>query len=61
MRTIISFFDLYRGAQIGEGKKSLAFNLIFQALDRTLNVEEVDGIMKNILNALQKECGAALR
>ena len=57
----VSFFDLYRGAQIGEGKKSLAFNLIFQAQDRTLNVEEVDGIMKNILNALQKECGAALR
>lgn len=35
--------------------------MIFQAQDRTLNVEEVDGIMKNILNALQKECGAALR
>ena len=34
-------FDLYRGEQIGEGKKSLALRLEFRAPDRTLTDEEV--------------------
>jgi phenylalanyl-tRNA synthetase beta chain len=34
-------FDLYRGEQVGEGKKSLALRLEFRAPDRTLTDEEV--------------------
>ena len=48
--TNVKLFDIYQGAQIGEGKKSLAFNLIFVSNDRTLNVEEIDDTIKNIIN-----------
>ena len=51
----------YQGAQIGEGKKSMAFNLVFVAEDRTLNVEEVDNIIKKILKSLSYQLGAELR
>ena len=37
----LSVFDLYRGAQVGEGNKSLALRLEFRAPDRTLTDEEV--------------------
>ncbi len=57
----VSLFDIYQGAQIGEGKKSMAFNLIFVAEDRTLNVEEIDQTIKNILVALKDKLGAELR
>ncbi len=57
----IKLFDIYEGAQIGEGKKSMAFNLIFVAEDRTLNVEEIDNIIKKILKSLSYQLGAELR
>ena len=37
----IALFDVYRGDQVGEGKKSLAFRLAFRAADRTLTTDEV--------------------
>ncbi len=57
----LKLFDIYQGAQIGEGKKSMAFNLIFVADDRTLNIEEVDNIIKKILKSLSYQLGAELR
>ena len=54
-------FDLYVGEQIPEGKKSIAFRLIYQAADRTLTDEEVDKVQKRILERLSKELGATLR
>ena len=57
----VKLFDIYQGSQIGEGKKSMAFNLIFVANDRTLNVEEIDLIIKNILTALGDKLNAQLR
>ncbi len=57
----VKLFDIYQGAQIGEGKKSMAFNLVFLAEDRTLNVEEIDQTIKNILNSLKEKLGAELR
>ncbi len=57
----VTLFDIYQGAQIGEGKKSMAFNLIFVSNDKTLNVDEVDAIIKEILTALENELGAQLR
>ena len=57
----IKLFDVYQGAQVGEGKKSMAFNLIFVAEDKTLNVEEVDSIIKKILKSLEYQLGAQLR
>jgi phenylalanyl-tRNA synthetase beta chain len=57
----IQLFDLYRGEQIGEGKKSLAFALTYQAQDRTLTDEEVAGLRKKIVKALEKKLDAHLR
>ena len=57
----VKLFDIYQGTQIGEGKKSMAFNLVFVAEDRTLNVEEVDNMIKKILKSLSFQLGAQLR
>ncbi|HHT9114132.1 MAG TPA: phenylalanine--tRNA ligase subunit beta [Candidatus Wunengus sp. YC65] len=48
----INFFDIYRGKQIPAGKKSIAFNLCFQANDRTLKSEEADTFQQAILDNL---------
>ena len=57
----VALFDIYRSEQIGKDKKSMAFNLIFRSDDRTLNVEEIDSVMNNLLTALKNELGAELR
>ena len=57
----VRLFDIYRGANIGEGKKSLAFALELRADDRTLTDADSDGVMAKVLAALQEKCGAALR
>jgi len=57
----VSLFDIYQGAQVGEGNKSMAFNLVFVAEDKTLNVNEIDQIIKNVLTALKDKVGAELR
>jgi len=54
-------FDLYRGAQVPDGKKSLAFGLTFRLEDRTLRDEEVDGTLASIVDALRDRHGASLR
>ena len=56
-----ALFDIYRGKNIGEGKKSVAFNLTLRADDRSLTGEEADEDVKSILEALEKDCGAVLR
>ena len=57
----VTLFDIYEGEQIGADKKSVAFNLVFVSLDRTLNVEEIDGAIKNILDSLKEKLNAELR
>jgi phenylalanyl-tRNA synthetase beta chain len=54
-------FDLYRGRPIPEGKKSLAYSLTYQALDRTLTDEEVRVVHRRIIERLSEELGAELR
>ena len=51
-------FDLYRGEQIGEGRKSLALRLTFRAADRTLTDEEVAERRRAIEEAVQKIGGS---
>ncbi len=53
-------FDIYEGAQILSGYKSVAYSITFQAKDHTLTEEEVNGAMKKILNGL-KGLGIELR
>lgn len=57
----VELFDLYRGGQAGEGKKSLAFSLKYQNPYRTLTDEEVSEIRNNIIKQLEKNLGARLR
>ncbi len=57
----VSLFDIYRGANLGEGKKSLAFSLELRADDRTLTDEEAEQIMTKVLSALSEKHGIALR
>ena len=53
--------DVYRGAQIPAGKKSITFILRFQAQDRTLKGEEVDIAQATIVDTLRKTLHAELR
>jgi phenylalanyl-tRNA synthetase beta chain len=57
----VTLFDVYTGEQVGEGKKSLAFSLQFQAADKTLTDADVDEPYNKILDVLEKEFGAKLR
>ena len=54
-------FDIYRGAQLLPGKKSVAFSLVFRNPDRTLSDDDVNPVMKKILDVCEKSCGATLR
>ena len=48
-----ALFDLYEGAQIKEGYKSVAYSIVFRAKDKTLEDSEVSESMERILNALE--------
>lgn len=56
-----SLFDIYRGKGVADGKKSVAFNLILRADDRSLTAEEADADVHSILETLERELGAVLR
>ena len=57
----VELFDIYTGIGIAPGKKSVAFSLTLLAEDRSLTAAEADQIVKDILVALEKDCGAVLR
>ncbi len=48
----VHLFDLYEGEQIGEGFKSMAYSMTFRNSEKTLSDEEVQAVMKKILNGL---------
>jgi len=54
-------FDLYRGEQVGEGRKSIAFAVSFQSPERTLTDEDAAALRERIVSALAKRFGAELR
>lgn len=57
----VTLFDLYKGQQVPENMKSIAYSLSFRAKDRTLTDEETDKIMNKILNGLTQRFQARLR
>jgi phenylalanyl-tRNA synthetase beta chain len=59
--TAVRLFDVYRGQQIGPGKKSLAYSLTYQDPERTLTDKQVAKIRQRIVARLEQELGAKLR
>ena len=57
----LRLFDVYTGAQVGAGHKSLAFSLRLRAPDRTLTAEEVAAVREAAVAAAAERCGATLR
>ena len=57
----IRVFDVYTGKQVTEGCKSVAFNLTFQAEDRTLTDGEIDPIIKDVVAKVAEAYAAQLR
>ena len=57
----VELFDIYRGEQIGEGRKSMAFKITFEPEDKALQQEEIDKYIKKILGNLKFKLGAEIR
>ena len=57
----VELFDIYEGGKLlEEGKKSMAYHLVFSLLDRSLTQEEVEANITKILDGLKKQ-GIELR
>jgi phenylalanyl-tRNA synthetase beta chain len=54
-------FDVYRGGQVGEGRKSIAMHVTFQSQERTLTDEDAAALRERIVEALGGHFGAELR
>ena len=57
----VTLFDIFKGKQIGDGYKSLAYSVVFQAEDRTLTDQEVENICKKIREQLITKHSAKIR
>lgn len=59
--TNIDIFDVYTGENVGSDEKSIAFTMTFEDPTKTLATEEVDKVISQVLNRLDREIGAKLR
>jgi phenylalanyl-tRNA synthetase beta chain len=59
--TEVHLFDVYRDDKIGTGKKSLAYNLTYQAENKTFSDKDVAGMRIRIVRRLEQELNAVLR
>ena len=57
----VKLFDVYRGKQVEEGKKSVAFALTYRDKEKTLTDEDVAGVHNKVLEALKEQLNAVLR
>ncbi|ETA80230.1 phenylalanine--tRNA ligase subunit beta [Youngiibacter fragilis] len=57
----VKLFDVYKGLQVPEGKKSIAYSLVYRNQDRTLTDGEVQKVHDKILRSLEYQLGAVLR
>lgn len=57
----VDVFDYYKGKNIPDGKKSLAYRIVYRAQDRTLTNSEIDSLHEAIIAYLVKETGCSLR
>ena len=59
--TRVHLFDVYRSAQVGEGKKSMAFSLTFTPHEKAIAPEDADGYTRRIVKSLREKLGMELR
>ncbi len=59
--TGVRVFDLFEGASIGEGKKSIAFSVSINSAEKTLKDSEIDTLIMNVSHTVNKTFDAALR
>ncbi|TWD55809.1 phenylalanyl-tRNA synthetase beta subunit [Agrobacterium vitis] len=59
--TGVNVFDVFEGASLGEGKKSVAIEVLIQPSDKTLTDEDFDALTKKIVGNVEKTTGGALR
>ena len=57
----VKLFDIYKGEQIPEGKKSIAYAIVYRGENKTLTDDEVNKVHSNILKTLEFKLGAQLR
>ncbi len=57
----VTLFDVYKGSQIGEGYKSVAYSISFRAADKTLTEQDISKAMQQVLSSLADTLGAQLR
>ena len=57
----VKLFDIFRGVQLGLGKKSAAFSLVFRSPDQTLTDDTVNPIMKKVLKVCKEKFNAEIR
>ena len=57
----VILFDVYQGQGIEVGRKSIALGLTWQHPSRTLNEDEINAAVKDVLDALSSHAGATLR
>ncbi len=57
----VDFFDVYKGEQTGEGKKSLAFSMVYRSSEKTLTEEEVSASFNKVVKTLAEKVDAELR
>ena len=59
--TDVQLFDVYRGAQVGEGKKSMAFAITFTPREKAISPEDADGYIRRIVKSLGEKFGMVQR
>ncbi|EFM58614.1 phenylalanyl-tRNA synthetase, beta subunit [Brucella sp. BO2] len=57
----VQVFDIFTGASLGEGKKSIAVEVLLQPQDRTLTDEDLEALSKQIVASVAKQTGGVLR
>jgi phenylalanyl-tRNA synthetase beta chain len=59
--TSVTLFDEYQGESVPEGQRSLAFRLIYRALDRTLTDDDIEPVHQKVRATLEKQFQVELR
>lgn len=59
--TAVNVFDVFEGASIGEGKKSVAIEVVIQPVERTLTDEDFEALTARIVGNVTKTTGGTLR